>query len=270
MMTRILSVLVVVLGSVLAPGFSSVQAAEARIGDFDGFECITPSGEVLKPKFGDIDGTFFVDLPDQREQCLDAVDRRIAWCRENTVFTSNTLNNEHPACLSRFERQARACVAFFEDERSKCEGGSGAGNSASGTGQAADSLSPKCADLSGNYPATGDNHDYAQCWIELDNCPGCYSYSGHYHTGDSARGSGECRGGLLKRGTLSESGEWGTAKGPVTDGKRNGRSLVRLSGGEVWEGSYFEGKHNGRWVKQGADCYFIQFRNGETLNEGEC
>ena len=47
---------------ILAPaGFSTAWAAEARIEGFM-FECRAPDGKKLKPKFGDVDGTFFMGL----------------------------------------------------------------------------------------------------------------------------------------------------------------------------------------------------------------
>ena len=109
------------------PAGSPAQAAEARIGDFR-FECRTPDGKRLKPKHGDINGAFFVDLPAQRDACLDTVDRMMAWCRDNTVFISNTMNEEYSACLPIFRTQAQECAAFFRNERPKCDAG--------GTGQA--------------------------------------------------------------------------------------------------------------------------------------
>ena len=73
---------------VMAPAvFSPSQAAEARIGNFE-FECRPPDGKRLKPKFGDVTGGLFIDLPGQRESCLATVDRKIAACHMNTVFTS--------------------------------------------------------------------------------------------------------------------------------------------------------------------------------------
>ena len=35
-------------------------------------------------------------------------------------------------------------------------------------------------------------------------------------------------------------------------------------------GPYVDGKLHGRWVKQGADCYFAEWRRGEKVNEGSC
>ena len=45
---------------------TAVEAAEARTVSF-GFACTTPEGKALWPKFGDIDGVFYTDLPAQRE-----------------------------------------------------------------------------------------------------------------------------------------------------------------------------------------------------------
>ena len=124
---------------------------------------------------------------------------------------------------------------------------------ASGGGMdAADALSPKCAELPGSYPDTRGNHKFAQCWQELDGQPGCYAYRDHYHSGDSVRGSGDCRGGVLKRGTLTFiSGEW-SGEGPVVDGKRHGRWVERTNRGNVYEGPYVDGKMHGRWVERYA------------------
>ena len=103
-------------------GWSDADAAEARIADFV-FGCETPDGEKLKPKFGDIDEAFYTDLPAQRQQCLDAVERKIALCRDNTLFESNTKNEKYAGCLPVFRDQAEVCVKHFERERGKCDAG---------------------------------------------------------------------------------------------------------------------------------------------------
>ena len=104
---------------------SGVEAAEARIGDYV-FGCEAPDGESLKPKLGDVEGVFYTDLPAQQEQCRETIKRKIALCRENTGFVSNTKNWEFATCLAIFEEQARACVAFFEAESVKCAVGGAA------------------------------------------------------------------------------------------------------------------------------------------------
>lgn len=114
-------VLAAVLAMVLA-GWSSAEAGEARIESFV-FGCETPDGKKLKPKFGDVDGVFYTDLPGQREQCLDAVERKISLCRENTSFESNTQDEKYAGCLPIFREQAKVCVGHFRLERHKCDTG---------------------------------------------------------------------------------------------------------------------------------------------------
>ena len=84
------------------------------------FACEMPDGRVLKPKFGDIAGASYADLPAQRQQCLETIDHKIALCRENTDLKFESENGEFAACLPIFEQQARACVSHFEFERGKC------------------------------------------------------------------------------------------------------------------------------------------------------
>ena len=102
----------------------AAEAAEARITSFV-FDCEFPDGRRLKPKFGDIEGAVYSDLPAQREQCLRAVGRRIALCRENTDFSFGMKNQDSAQCLPVFRAQAEACVEHFTLERSKCTAGRG-------------------------------------------------------------------------------------------------------------------------------------------------
>lgn len=115
---------------------ADAEAAEARIGGF-AFECVTPEGKRLKPKFGDIDGVFYTDLPYQREQCLATVARKIALCRENVDFASNTENRDHAGCLPVFRQQAEACAGHFAFERGKCGAGGPGRDGAAQDGDAA-------------------------------------------------------------------------------------------------------------------------------------
>ena len=103
-------------------GWTSAEAAEARITKFV-FGCETPDGRKLKPKFGDVGEAFYTDLPAQRQQCLDAVQRKISLCRDNTSFESNTKDEKYAGCLPVFQEQAAVCVAHFERERVKCGAG---------------------------------------------------------------------------------------------------------------------------------------------------
>ena len=100
----------------------NAHAAEARITSF-AFSCETPEGRKLKPKFGDVEGVFYTDIPAQRQQCVEAVKRKIALCRENTDFASNTRNERYAECLPIFREQAQACVGHFQRELVKCDGG---------------------------------------------------------------------------------------------------------------------------------------------------
>ena len=67
--------------------WSEAEAAEAQIRGFS-FECETPDGQAVKPVHGDIEGEIYTNLPVQREQCLGAIDRKLALCRENARFAS--------------------------------------------------------------------------------------------------------------------------------------------------------------------------------------
>ena len=57
---RVLVALAAVLATMTA--WSGAEAAEARITRFV-FGCETPEGRKLKPKFGNIGGVFYTDLP---------------------------------------------------------------------------------------------------------------------------------------------------------------------------------------------------------------
>ena len=106
---------------------SSAEAVEVQVDGF-AFGCATPDGEVRKPRFGDVDGAYFTDLPAERKPCLETIDRMIYSCTANTIFISQDLNNRFPDCLEVFERQAEWCVRHFEEQRHKCDAG---GSSAS-------------------------------------------------------------------------------------------------------------------------------------------
>ena len=54
---------------------------------------------------------------------MEAVKRKIALCRENTDFASNTRNEKYAECLPIFRKQAQACVGHFQRELVKCDGG---------------------------------------------------------------------------------------------------------------------------------------------------
>ena len=139
-----------------------------------------------------------------------------------------------------------------------------------GGGSRIASLSPKCSELPGKYPdVSGDSHASAQCWQELDGRPGCFAYRDHYHSGDSIRMSGECRGGVAARGTLTiEWGGGGRSQGPYVDSKRNGDWVSSYQDGTVAEGSIVDGKYEGRWIWRSPDGSTFEncFRANERVD----
>ena len=64
------------------------------------------------------------------------MDSKIKQCRDNTVFNTNTMNEEYSACLPIFRQQAKAYAAFFKSERPKCDAG-GIGQASLGEKEAA-------------------------------------------------------------------------------------------------------------------------------------
>ena len=79
------------------------------------------SAKELKPKFGDIGGVYYTDVSGNREACRQAIRNKIALCRQNTNFESNTKNRKYAGCLSVFRRQAQGCVTHFRHQMSKCD-----------------------------------------------------------------------------------------------------------------------------------------------------
>ncbi|MYI48276.1 MAG: SH3 domain-containing protein [Rhodospirillaceae bacterium] len=80
----------------------------------------------LKPKFGNIDGVYYSDVAENREACRQAIRNKIALCRQNVDFESNTKNRKYKGCLPIFRRQAQSCVVHFRHQMSKCDGGGAA------------------------------------------------------------------------------------------------------------------------------------------------
>ena len=96
----------VCLAALLLAAAATMPAAEAR---------------ELKPKFGDIGGVYYSDVSGNREACRQAIKNKIALCRQNTNFESNTKNREYAGCLPIFRRQAQGCVVHFRHQMSKCD-----------------------------------------------------------------------------------------------------------------------------------------------------
>ena len=79
------------------------------------------SAKELKPKFGNIGGVYYSDVSGNREACRQAIRNKIALCRQNTSFESNTKNRQHAGCLPIFRRQAESCAVHFRHQMSKCD-----------------------------------------------------------------------------------------------------------------------------------------------------
>ncbi len=79
------------------------------------------SAKELKPKFGDIGGVYYSDVAGNREACRQAIKNKIALCRQNTNFESNTKNRKYKGCLPIFRRQSESCVVHFRHQMSKCD-----------------------------------------------------------------------------------------------------------------------------------------------------
>ena len=74
------------------------------------------AADEMKPKFGDIDGVYYTDVAYDRAACRQAVKTKIALCRQNTGFISNTENRDYPGCLPVFRVQSRVCSDHFRSE----------------------------------------------------------------------------------------------------------------------------------------------------------
>ena len=137
-------------------------------------------------------------------------------------------------------------------------------------------LSPMCS-----YDVPGGEF----CWREIDDQPGCHVYQirdGRPPFGHGAiRGRGECRGGVIVRGTLSiESGAL-RAEGTYVDGKKTGRWVEKYVHGDdmyhnsIHTGSYVDGKKTGRWEETKTNdptgwCMFSICKDGFCKVGGNC
>ena len=131
---KVIAALVVAVAAL--SGWSSAEAVEVHIASFafswrDARTRQVHQGqaEVLGR---DLKGIVYTNLPAQRQQCLEDVERKIARCRENIDFGSDTKNNDYADCLPIFREQAQLCVGHFERERVKCGGRGVASTGAAG------------------------------------------------------------------------------------------------------------------------------------------
>ena len=164
------------------------------------------------------------NLPAQRQQCLEAVKRKIALCRENTDFASNTRNEKYTDCLPIFREQAQACVGHFEREQVKCDGGG-----AESTG-AAPPLEP-----------------FGPNWSIAENQP-CQLYNLSPKPGETVTWSGGCvegkapgEGRVVWRDSKGES----VYEGGMRDGKPHGHGTYTFADGSRYEGEWRDGKPHG-------------------------
>jgi len=232
----------VLCAAVMLAAFSAPShAAEVRIGDFE-FSCKTSDGATVKPKFGDIDGAFFTDMPAQRDQCIETVERKIAGCEMNTVFASNTEAERYPGCEPIFAEQGKACAAFYREEMAKCDIGSAeAGTSGESEAETSgETISRECPEE----------------WSDEWSCEGPMV-------------DGKRHGDWVLR--FADGDVW---KGPYVDGKRHGDWVLRFADGDVWKGPYVDGKKHGNWVERYANGnsdegpYVDGKRHGKFIGRG--
>ena len=258
----------------------------------------TASAKELKPKFGDIGGVYYTDVSDNREACRQAIKNKIALCRQNTSFVSNTEDRKYPGCLPIFRQQAGACVAHFRRQTSKCEvhgsariddftgfrctvtatvveegdepeRGTGAvpgvepedGQAPQSRGSAA-GPSPKCAGM----------QEGAACWHKLPDPPNCYFWYPYFNPKFRWSWSGGCPGGLAEgRGTLAATGIKVPFKGTgsMIKGKKHGQWVDSNARGTVGKGPYVNGRRHGRWVTRWPDGTVadLPYANGNMHGE---
>ena len=264
------------------------QAAEVEIERF-AFGCEAPDGRLLKPRYGDIDGVVFADLPAEREQCLRTIGRRIVLCRENTGFSNAARSEDSARCEPLFRKQAEACVRHFTLERNKCEAGNAESAEAvrldaAGWRKVQEALlaagfNPGPVDgmfgprtrgavrawqQANGYPATGEPtqaqaralsggpaplEPFGPNWIVASNRP-CQVYNPRPKAGELVTWSGDC-----------------------VDGRASGRGRLvwRGSYGEhVYEGEYRDGRRNGygTYVWANGVRYEGEFREGMEHGRG--
>ena len=133
---------------------------------------------------------------------------------------------------------------------------------------AAAALTPKCEGM-----------EEGECWKELANEPGCYVWK-PFGGDATASWSGQCSGGIaMGRGELTWrwSGGSSEATGELRDGKQqHGHWVLRFSSGDVYEGSYRDGKYHGRWVIRESDgdvwegSYVDGDKHGQWVKNEDC
>ena len=102
----------------------------------------------------------------------------------------------------------------------------------------------------------------SDCWLELENQPGCYVFKANLQVSETATWSGACADGLAD-GTGEIIWVWGsdrgnrtTSTGQIQQGKRQGHWVIREADGDVHKGTFVDGKQHGHWV--------LRFTNGQV------
>ena len=143
-------------------------------------------------------------------------------------------------------------------------------------GQAAVAAQPGSGDSSQRANAPEPNcagaQEGAECWKETANQPGCYVWDDYLQPSQTVEWSGSCPGGIADgQGTMT----WSSDKGPreysgtLSDGKLQGRAVVRYPDGGVQGGSYVNGKRHGRWLSYGRDSDGNEYAREATFTNGE-
>ena len=259
----------------------------------------------LKPKFGDIGGVYYTDVSENREACRQAIGNKIALCRQNTSFVSNTEDRKYPGCLPIFRQQAGVCVAHFRRQTSKCE--------VFGSARIDDFTGFSCevtktvveeggepgvtpADRQAGRPAK-TRKSSGPDWVVAGNQP-CEVWNPRPNFYKTATWSGGCVGGkasgagrLVWRfsgGTHVFEGEFGNGKihgygtrrtssgsryeGEFRNGKQHGRGTYFHSSGSRFEGEWRNGKWHGRgtFFSSSGSCAKVHYDNGKRLSSKEC
>ena len=211
------------------------------------FSCKAPDGATVKPQFGDIDGAYFLDMPGQRDQCIETVKRKIHGCSINTGFASNTEAERYPGCEQVFEAQGSACTAFYQEEMAKCDIGSAEAGTA-GESAAKVTISRECPE--GFYAVDAYGHGPFSC--------------------EGPMVDGKPHGDWTMRRPKGKDYEE-VHEGPYVDGKQHGHWVINL-GWRVMEGPYVNDKPHGRWVTRHEDgCFFEDWDAdvGHVVNGGD-
>ena len=99
-----------------------------------------------------------------------------------------------------------------------------------------------------------DKQEDSECWMELENQPGCYIWNNSLGINESATWSGGCTNGLADgTGEIvwvsgSDRKNGSSNSGQLQRGKYHGQWVLRYANGDVHEGYYVDGKRHGRWV----------------------